>query len=189
MGSIHTLQKLKITLNVPGILKSASSENVSHLSLFSFTVIWSLHNSELSKFEFCAVWKKKSILSFSMPGALGRVYALSCRPIIFYFPIKLMEYLKFGGLRKMQYFALPFYLQSKVKKKDSQFLKLLEQMQTGVYLFSRNVFEKHLNRSVCCELKLLPSGATLASSIKTSICTQTSALFASDSIRSCGWFE
>lgn len=188
MGSIHTLQKLKITLNVPGILKSASSENVSHLGLFSFTVIWSLHNSELSKFEFCAVWKKNSILSF-FHARSPRTGLFLVLPLIFYFPIKLMEYLKFGGLRKMQYFALPFYLQSKVKKKDSRFLKLLEQMQTGVYLFSRNVFEKHLNRSVCCELKLLPSGATLASSIKTSICTQTSALFASDSIRSCGWFE
>lgn len=38
MAPIHILWKLKITLNVPGILKSASLENVSHhiLSLFSF---------------------------------------------------------------------------------------------------------------------------------------------------------
>lgn len=106
-------------------------------------------------------------------------------PNHFYFPIKLMEYLKFGGQRKMQYVALPFLLQTQ----DGQFLKPLEQMETGVCLFSRNAFEKHLNRSVCCELKLLPNGATLAFSMEASACTQTSALSAGDSIRSCGWFE
>lgn len=50
----------------------------------------------------------------------------------------------------------------------------------GVFIFKKCIWKKkkRLNRSVCWELKLLPSRATLASSMNAPICTQTSALSA-----------
>lgn len=151
----------------------------SHLMICCLHILsWAIWSSAQTEREFNSV---------SFHGSSQRTgLSLVLLPNHFYFPIKLMEYLKFGGQKKMQYVALPFLLQTQ----HGQLLKRLKQMEMGVYLFSRNVLEKkHLNRSVCWKLKLLPSRATLASSTNASICTQTSALSACDSIRSYSWFE
>lgn len=74
------------------------------------------------------------------------------------------------------------------KKKVSWFnTEFSDCHETNEYLFYYT--GKHLNRSVCCEPKLLRSGAMFASRMQTSIYTQSSNLSAGNSIMRCGWFE